>query len=337
MPTGAGQPPEQAPGQPGLADDDHRLRADSGSKVGITQQQGVRRHSVRAGACITGGFGQQRPAERLGQESGSSRVDGAVPDHDGAALRYQPKYLLQWPRSRLVDQHLRPHWTVCSTVQWFDPVVGAVWHERLTKRHVEVHRPGVRRMPGGCQRAGRERAPVAHGAWPIFGNADVGEEPDRVAVQADLVDGLVRAGCPQLRRPVGRQDDQRDAGLRCLDHRRVQVGGSGPRRTEDRDRPSRHHREPQREKAGRTFVDANVQPDPVIGVQGQRKGRRPRPGRQHSVAYAAARHLVDEHAGQRRGRVHRARLTNPPAATAWTHSEARSTVPVHSRPAAGVG
>jgi hypothetical protein len=58
--------------------------------------------------------------------------------------------------------------------------------------------------------------------------ADLEEPLRRRPVQLDLIDRLPSADAAQLRRAVGGQDDQRDAGLGGLDDRRRVVGGRRP-------------------------------------------------------------------------------------------------------------
>ena len=70
-----------------------------------------------------------------------------------------------------------------------------------------------------------QRAPVAGRARPGLGQAGLAEPAHRGAVQLDLVDGLVGADPPQLRRPVGGEHDQRHAPTR---RPRSPPGGSWP-------------------------------------------------------------------------------------------------------------
>ena len=56
------------------------------------------------------------------------------------------------------------------------------------------------------------------------------------AVEPDLVDRLVRAGAAQAGRTIGRQHDQRQAGLRRLDHGGKELRSGGAARARDHDR-----------------------------------------------------------------------------------------------------
>ncbi len=107
--------------------------------------------------------------------------------------------------------------------------------ERLAERQVEVHR--ARDRGGG--RPGAERAPYRGGGR--IGDAGVVEPADRPAEEVGLVDGLRGTDVPQLRRPVGGDDDHRDVGEAGLDDRRVEVGRRGPARAEE---DGRHAVEP---------------------------------------------------------------------------------------------
>ena len=95
-----------------------------------------------------------------------------------------------------------------------------------------------------------QAAPVGVLAGAALGDADLVEEAHGVAVELDLVDGLVGADSAQLGRTVGGQHDQRDPRLGGLEHRRVQVGRGGARRRDDRDGLARHLGESEGEEAG---------------------------------------------------------------------------------------
>ena len=131
------------------------------------------------------------------------------------------------------------------------------------------------------QRLGDQRPPVAVLRRLPAGlrHADVGRPAHRAAVEPRLVDGLVRAGAPQLRRPVGGQRQQRHPARVGLQHRRVQVRGRRPGRGQHRHRPAGRLGQPERQEGRRPLVDAHVQPQPAGPLRGgQRQGDRRRPG-----------------------------------------------------------
>ena len=198
--------------------------------------------------------------------------------------------------------HLGPRPAAGPPGQRLRPVLPRRRQQRLPQRQVQLHRPAGRDRPA------HRRAPVRVLPDPGLRRPQL-DEPRRRAEQAELVDGLVRPDPAQLRRPVGGQRQQRHAGVRRLQHRRVQVRRGGAGRGHHHRRPPGRLRQPQREEPGRPLVDPHVQPQPagrVGGVQRERQRRRPRAGRDHRLADAAPDQLVDEHPRQRGRRVHSA-------------------------------
>ncbi len=114
----------------------------------------------------------------------------------------------------------------------------------------------------------------------------------RNAVQAVLLDGLRGPRVVELRRPVGRADDERHAGMVGLDDRRMELGGSRAARHADDRRPPRRHRQSQREEPGAALVEADVDPESIS--QGQSQRCRTRAGTDHGVGDAEVDPLVDE-------------------------------------------
>jgi hypothetical protein len=67
---------------------------------------------------------------------------------------------------------------------------------------------------------------------------------------------------------VGGHDDERDACVVRLEHRRVQVGDGGAGCRDDRDRHPRSAGQTEREEPGAALVDPHVQPQ-VTGALGR--------------------------------------------------------------------
>ena len=146
--------------------------------------------------------------------------------------------------------------------------------------------------------AAATRPPGASGTRPVIGCADLAEPPHRVAVELQLVDGLARARIAQLRRPVGGAHDERHPCVTRLQHRGMEVRGGGARGAQHDGRAPGHFGCPQREERRGSLVEVDVQPDPVVGGQGQRQGRGTGSGRECSVPDSGAHPFVDECAGQ---------------------------------------
>ena len=107
-----------------------------------------------------------------------------------------------------------------------------------------MHRPrrgSHRRRP----RPAGGGAPVRHRPRQGLRGADLGEPPDGVAVELDLVDCLVGPRPPQLRRAVGGEHEEGDPPPVGLDDRGVKVRGRGPRGTEDGRGASRRPGDPE--------------------------------------------------------------------------------------------
>ncbi len=163
-------------------------------------------------------------------------------------------------------------------------------------------RPGT---GGGDQGPRDERPPAAHLlGLPVArgGRRHVGERPHRAAVHLDLVGGLVRPGAAQGRRPVRGEDDERQAGVVGLEHRRVQVGHRGAAGRHDGDRLPRAPGQAEGEEAGGPLVDPGVQGERAVGgrrVHGEGERRRAGAGTEHHVPDPAPHQLVDDGPGER--------------------------------------
>ena len=205
-----------------MAHDENTVRVQGRMRGGV-EQQVAEGQGVRAGAGVAAGFGEHGPTACLGEAYGlAAPVGWRIADHDERPLR------------PVVDRlgragghvHNGPGCPVGAAVEGLVPGVVRVGDQGFTEREVEVHRAGVlgEGAAGGDQGAGGEPADVRRQVRPLLGGADLVEEPNRSAVQADLVDGLVGTGGAQLRRAVGREDHDREAGLRGLEDRGVHVG-----------------------------------------------------------------------------------------------------------------
>ena len=105
-----------------------------------------------------------------------------------------------------------------------------------------------------------------------------------LAVELDLVDDLAGADLAQLRRPVGGQDDERDAALARLVDGGREVRRRGARRAGDDDRAPRRLRQAEREEPRAALVDVRPAADPAVAHEGQHDRRRARPRRRARVA-----------------------------------------------------
>ncbi len=120
------------------------------------------------------------------------------------------------------------------------------------------------------------------------------------AEEPDLVGGLVRHRAAQPGRPVGGDRDQRDAGVRGLEHGRVQVGRGGARRRHHRGRRREVFGDAERQERRGALVDAGVQRQRARSrgvVQGEGQRCVARTGRQHDVAHADAEQRLDDALG----------------------------------------
>ena len=317
----------------------------TGHEGGRVEEIGVGGQAHRPGPGTGGGLGEHRPARLPGQAQQRRGVAAAVAADDHAALG--PRQF-QGTCPGGAAGKARPWPPVRAAVQWLGPAarrtalargVRQAGHQRLTQRQVQVHRPGepVAGARGGRPGTAGQRPPVGVHARPRLRHPGLAEPADRVPVQLDLVDGLVRAGAAQLRRPVGGEHEQRYPGLACLDHGRVEVRRRGPRGADQRDRPPARLGQAEREKRGRPLVDPHMQPqccpggttprNPPLGRKaprlrhgpltlarsprvlravpegdGQRRAAGPRC--QHGLRQPAPGQLVHQRGRERRGRVH---------------------------------
>ena len=91
------------------------------------------------------------------------------------------------------------------------------------------------------------------------------------AEDPDLVDRLRRPAIAQLGRPVGGQQDERDARQRRLDDGGQEVGDGRPGGHDDRDRPARRAGKTEREEPGRPLVEQD--PHAETRVRAQRRAQ----------------------------------------------------------------
>ncbi len=320
MPDGRGRAEvgELAAGQagpPGRHDD---VRPVFGDELGRVEQVRIGGQAHRPGPGTGGGLGEHRPARLPGQAQQRRGVAAAVAADDHAALG--PRQF-QGTCPGGAAGKARPYPPVRAAVQWLGPAarrtalarrVRQAGHQRLTQRQVQVHRPGdpVAGARGGRPGAAGQRPPVGVHARPRLRHPGLAEPADRVPVQLDLVDGLVRAGAAQLRRPVGGEHEQRHPGLAGLDHGPVEVRRRGPRGADQRDRPPARLGQAEREERGRPLVDPHMQSQArspcllraVPEGDGQRRAAGPR--RQHGLRQPAPGQFVHQRGRERRGRVH---------------------------------
>ena len=187
---------------------------------------------------------------------------------------------------------------------------GAVEHERLAQREVQVHRAGAALERGPVRAAGElaqpaQRAPGVAGVvvdlagttWPAL------------AVELDLVDRLPGADVAQLRRPVGGEHEQRHARLVRLDHGRRVVGRRGARRARERDRQPARLRQRRARRSRRSARRCATSRAAAVAHEREHERRGARARRRARLAHAAARELVDERAQVQVGvgRCHRSR------------------------------
>ena len=133
----------------------------------------------------------------------------------------------------------------------------------------------------------------------------LGRPADVAAEDPDLVDGLRRASVAQLGRPVGGQQDERDARQRRLDDGGQQLRDGRPGRHDDGDRPARRAGETQREEPGRALVEQHADAQARVGARGERERRRPRSGADDDVGHARRRPAPGRSRGARARRSRR--------------------------------
>ena len=214
------------------------------------QQQPVGADHAVAGATPAGRLGEERPARLLGEDAGGRA--GVVPGDDdraGPGLEDQSLHGSGWrdrPRRRVLGGGLPA------------PVVG---QQRLVELHVEVHRPVA--PVAADEREDR----VEIGGGDVERRGEGAEDPD-------LVGGLVGAGAPQARGPVGGHDHHRHTGVRGLDHGGQEVGHGRARGARHRRGAVADLREAEGEEAGGPLVDARVQAQAPGGRRRRRARRR---------------------------------------------------------------
>mmetsp|Transcript_61476 Transcript_61476/g.194587 ORF Transcript_61476/g.194587 Transcript_61476/m.194587 type:complete len:213 (+) Transcript_61476:1491-2129(+) len=182
-----------------------------------------------------------RPPEPLGHRGSRGNILGMpeLPDNNEPALgprdeirdfrgHRPPRGRLQRRRHRLGaakrrGRHLPPVQAVKERDLppfWKGP---RHWRERFTKLHVNVNRPRHPPNPRGpaysLVHRGQQRA-----RGHLGGRGGVVESPARISPEnLHLIDRLVAPVVSELGGPVRREDEQRDFGLRGLDHRGEEV------------------------------------------------------------------------------------------------------------------
>ena len=202
-----------------------------------------------------GGLGDGRNPGELRMHTRS--VPG---DHDGV----QGQVDGQWD-VELADRRLRPRQTAVAAREGAQVVVGpdvGVGDERFAQRDVELHRSGIAGTgaAGGGEHATDRRAPLAVGVEVLLGQSEADGRPHLGAEDAELFDGLIGTRSEQLIGPVGADHHQRYPRIVGLEDGRTHVGDGGTAGHHDRHRLSRRHGQAERQVAGRSFVDAHVQP-----------------------------------------------------------------------------
>ncbi len=240
----SGQEDRLGPGKPwppGRHDDIGAIRPDEFRR---REQVLVRGQRVRPVPGPGRRLREHRPARLLGQLNQRRRVIVAVAADHHAAFGPGQLELARGGARRL---EARPRLSVCAPAQRLRPVPGRglvgpggrppgtprggqVGGERVAEGQVQVDRARpagqAARAAGGISPGlAGQRPPVCGRPGAPFGHAGLAEPAHRAAVQLDLVDRLVGAGAPELGRPVGGKDQQRDRGLT---RPRSRPGGSWP-------------------------------------------------------------------------------------------------------------
>ena len=167
-----------------------------------------------------------------------------------------------------------------------------------------MHRPGRRAERLG-DRAARERTPGRRRRRASsVGRPGIAEPTHRVAVEVRLVDRLARAGVAQLGRAIGGAHDQRNARVRRLHDRGMEVRGRGTRRAQHHRRAGRSRgRGPSARNAAERSSSTTCTRSAAVAGERERERRRARSGRDDRVGHARARPLVDQRRRERRGGV----------------------------------
>ena len=306
------------PAEGGVAEHDHAL--DRVAEPGIAQQFAVGDDEVGAEVRPAGHLGDEGraelPGDLLGALPGTATGDDDRADrgHELAHLvRLAARALVAALLALLADSVERPDTpagdrrdrrvgTLNRIREGRNEVVEGQWgRERLREGEVEVH-------GAGCRDEGLAREPGRGIPLSLLarGRPDIPAAPHRGAEDARLLGGLVGADAAQRLRPVGGDHDQRNTGVVRLEHRRMQVRDSGPRRRDDEHGTSALDREPEGEETADALVDAHAQPDqpePLELRRREREGLRPGPGREHDLAHAQTNELLQQGDGEisRRG------------------------------------
>ena len=282
----AGQQPGHRPRQRRVPED-HDLLDPAGELV-VAEQQPVGADHVVAGARAAGGLGEQRPAGPLGEHPrGRPRV---VAGHHhraraGAERRRlghgwspgtHPAVALEAAVERAAPTRRRRRGRAAPRTAGSGAPARAV--RRATRAAaaaraaIAARRPPAASRPRRCRGAPRQ----------------VGVVPDGAAEDPRLVGGLVGAGAAEPGRPVGGDDQQRQAGVRGLEDGRVQVGHRGAAGGDHRHRSRdawRGRARGSRPSARRSGCAA--EPPGRAASRRERRAARPGPGASTTSADAA--------------------------------------------------
>ena len=135
-----------------------------------------------------------------------------------------------------------------------------------------MHRPWtIRSTDCFCYETGAERTP---GSCHCFGrHARFGIEPNRRSKEPGLINGLGCPDLPQLRRPVGGADNERNGREVGLDDRSVKVGCRGAARAGHHRRCATSERVAKSGEGSCSLVMKDRDLDPLVGGKGKGKWR----------------------------------------------------------------
>ena len=175
-----------------------------------------------------------------------------------------------------------------------------VGEQGLPQGEVEVDRAGPSlegepvRPTGECPDPAQLRRPGA-------GGRDLDEPLRRRAEQVQLVDRLSGSVVAQLRRPVGREQQQRHTCLPRLDHGGQQLGGGRARGAGDGHRQPRRLRQAEGEEARAALIDVGEAAQAELAGERQHERGVARARRGARARHAAAPELLGEGAQQQVG------------------------------------
>ena len=224
----------------------------------------------------------------------------------------------------------RPRWAISEE----SPTSGVSGSRKETLRWTGPHSACQRtsEQVTSCSREGTTHRRAVEGADGLneFGRGHIRGPAHGRTEDPGLHRRLVRTCPPQLRRTVRRQDHERHARVVSLEHGRVQVRHSSPRRRDHDHRCARTLCEPQSQEPGGPLVDPHVQAKATFALgllDGIRKGRGARTGSEDDLANATTDQLVDKDTSERGGRVHQLPDAGGPTNNATPVRPATATTP----------